>query len=79
MVKSEKITIEMGFDSLKIRISGLLHIYIIRSQFLGFQSWKWSDQNKYGIDFELKDGSILCEYDDGDRFATILNLLDKSL
>ncbi len=73
---SVNVTTEQNFESLKIKINGLLFICLKRSQLLGFQSWK--QNGKYLIEFYLSgNSSILTEYDKGDLWEAILQELDK--
>ena len=74
-----EISVETAFDAIKVRFGDVLHLHIIRSEFLGMQSWLYREGKKYCIEFTMKGGVVLCEYDSRDKFETILAALDKVL
>lgn len=70
-----------SFYSLKIYIDNILHLEIRMENHDGIQSW-YEDSGKkmFCIEFYRKVGaSILLEYDEKDKWETILKLIDKNI
>jgi len=64
-------------DIFTIHIDDLPHLYICEP-ILSFQSW--SEQDKFfNIEYKTKNQTILTEYDDKNKWITILKELDKCL
>lgn len=65
----------------KIYINDLLHFYIKKDDFTGFQSWiegaSHSPVKTYHIEFYTKNGEIECVYDNNEKWCEILKLLDQ--
>lgn len=70
-----KIELQIKDDAIKIFINSIIHVCVNQKELQGFQSWIGSD--KYMIQFYLKGGKILCEYDSIDNWSKILTLLSK--
>ena len=75
-----KITVEMGFNHLKIKFGGLTHFRIDATKLIGFQSWREGYGNrKFVIEYATTGGPIICEYDSEEKWTTILAGLDVAL
>jgi hypothetical protein len=72
------IELEINHYAIRLLIDDLPHLYILRDQFIGFQSWYYDDTD-YCIEFQLLNGTILCEYADKSIWIKILGLLDEQL
>lgn len=70
------ILVQVDFDSIRIYADGALHLRLKRSQLLGIQSWRCGD-NHYSIEYTLKGGTVLTEYDSLPKWLKILELLDQ--
>jgi hypothetical protein len=70
------ITVEKDFYGVKVKFDGHLHLYFRPEQFRGLQSWV---KPTLCIEITLENGVILCEYDDFEKFTTILDGLEKVL
>lgn len=69
-----KITTE--YNALKIYFGEILHLKIAQDRIIGFQSWIMG--STYCIEYSLVGGgSILTEYDDPEKWKTILKALDE--
>lgn len=72
--------------SFKIYFDNVLHLYV-GSAPIGIQSWVCSDKSpefskeglKYVIEILLPEVAIVCEYDEKEKWETILNLLNGIL
>jgi hypothetical protein len=71
----DKITLEIKDDAIKIYFDGILHLCISKQRLLAVQSWITPD--KYTIEFYMQGNSILCEYENKERWETILSLLSE--
>lgn len=72
-----KIDIIIEFNKVKIFFDDILHLFFIKDEFLGLQSWKTDD--RYIIEYILKTNVINCEYDSYDKWKNILKLLNEKL
>lgn len=68
-------TVKLEFGAVKIFFGDVLHLSIKRSDLLGIQSWKYRDQ--FCIEYTLKGGDILTEYEHLEHFEAILKGLEK--
>lgn len=80
MVLSEgpRITVENACGSVKVKFGGVTHINFRLDRFLGFQTWKQSDQH-FCIEVKLVGGDICTEYDDREKWIAIIAGLDKAV
>lgn len=69
------VEVQFGYYTIRIRIDGVLHLLLLRSEFLGFQAWKDND-TQYCIEYVMKGGSMQCEYDTREKWQAILAKLD---
>lgn len=75
-----EIKVELYFDVLRVRFGDTTHLHVEVTKLLGFQSWPERYGNKkFIIQYVLKGGQIICEYDDEAKWKTILDGLDKAL
>ena len=73
-----KITVQTNFTSVKIYFNDILHLCFDRSKLVGLQSWvEGKDVYRYRIEYTFDDNVILTEYDDKEKFNTILKEMDK--
>lgn len=70
-----KITIETDYSSMKIKFDGILHL---RTQWPLFSVQGWKEANrKFTIEFVGLSGAMIkTDYDDFEKFKTIMNLLN---
>lgn len=69
-------SIEVYANKLIICIEDVLHIAIDRDELVGIQSWVTDmGPNKYLIEYYTKTTKIITEYDDVDKWKSILRLL----
>lgn len=72
------VTVDLAFDSLRVRFGTVLHLHVKRSKLLGIQSWRYGEKN-YFIEYTMEGNAITCEYDDKEKFEAILKRLDELL
>ena len=67
--------------NLRIYINNVLHLQIMMKNYDGLQSWlEGTKKFTFYIEIYKKDQpSVLCEYDERERWETILNLLDQNI
>jgi hypothetical protein len=74
----ETYSIVIKDNQIKIFINDVLHLMIKKDEFTGLQSWIIGDEKKtYYIEFYLKSGDILAEYDNKEKWTKILTLLNQ--
>lgn len=70
--------IKIDHYDFKILIDGLIHVHILRKEYVGFQSWM--DKNgKYVIEFNTKTTSIKTEQDSKEKWLQILTALNEAI
>jgi hypothetical protein len=75
-----EITSELGYDRIKIKFGGVLHLLIVRSKFVGMQSWRLEREGNYVVEYTMIDGTkITCEYDSPEKWRSVLAEMDKWL
>jgi hypothetical protein len=70
-------TVELAFDSIRVRFDGVLHLHIKRSDLLAVQAWRF--HKNYTIQFTLVGGTVVSEYENEANWLAILAALDKVL
>jgi hypothetical protein len=65
-------------NTVKIFISGILHIYFRREHLRGLQSWQFG-KDQFVIEVKLKDATLTLEYDQREKWTAILTALDTCL
>lgn len=73
-----QITGEIDHYTIRIYVDNVLHLYIWKEQLLGFQSWI-DTKRRHVIEYYLKDGKILSEYDDRETWVQVLKILEENL
>jgi hypothetical protein len=73
-----KYDLKIEKNALKIYINDILHISIKRSSILGYQSWINAPAGMYFIEYTTDGREILTEYDDVEKWKSILKLLNKA-
>lgn len=74
-----KSSIQIKDNNIKIFIDGILHLSIKHDELIGFQSWILGDDEKiYCIEYYTKSKDILTEYNNFEKWKSILGLLDKN-
>jgi hypothetical protein len=71
-------TVTITHYSIKVYFGEHLHLYAAMKDFIGIESWKDSPTN-FSIKFAMKGGSIHCQYDDRERWLSILDQLNTLL
>jgi hypothetical protein len=73
-----KVELKINHYSIKLYIDGLVHLFIWRKEFVGFQSWS-DGNNKYAIEFTTTTNCITIEQDKKEKWVQILKTLDEGL
>jgi hypothetical protein len=71
-----KVELLIDHYTIKLMIDELIHVYLLRDEFVGFQSWA-DKKDQYSIEFYTKTNSILTEQDNKDKWLAILRELNK--
>jgi hypothetical protein len=75
-----KITVDMEYNSLKVRFGDITHLRIDATKLIGHQSWREGYGNrKFVIEYMTTGGPIVCDYDSEDKWKAILAGLDAAL
>lgn len=67
------------FESIAIRIGGVLHLWFDRSKLLGVQSWVKTGRRQFFIELTMEGGVITSDYDTQEKWETILSQLQAVL
>lgn len=76
------ISVEIGFNHLRIKFEGITHFRLDVTKYIAHQSWRDGYGNrKFVIEYAVvgRDTPILCEYDSEEKWTTILSGLDIAL
>lgn len=74
-----EVQVARDFDSVRVKLNGLMHLHLPLSSYRGLQSWK-GRSSYFAIEYTLGGGhTILCEYDQRETFEAILRGLDGVL
>jgi hypothetical protein len=71
-------TLKVEHRLVKIYINGIVHLLLKKEALLGFQSWIVGDGLRYCIEFQLRGGAVLADYDSRELWTEILKLLDEA-
>lgn len=74
-----KIEVTPEFESIAIRIEGVLHLWIDRRKLLGVQSWVKTGRRQFFIEFGMEGGNITSDYDTREKWETILKGVEAVL
>lgn len=77
-MKAKKNTVQVieSHQWIKVYINNLLHVAVHRDQWIGVHSWL-EGQERWCIDWELKDKTINSEYNKEDLWRQILTEINK--
>ncbi len=70
------IRVTRDFYAIRVFINDLLHIYIKAGDVLGMHSWV---KPVHSIEFTLRGGNLVTEYDDREKWAMVLAGLEGVL
>jgi hypothetical protein len=70
--------VSVSYESIKIHFGGVLHLHLQRPIF-SVQSWVHENQKRYTIQYLTSGGEVTSEYDDREKWISILIALDKIL
>jgi hypothetical protein len=74
------ISVQIGFNHLKVRFGDVTHFRIDMTKYIAHQSWREGYGNrKFVIEYATTGGLIACEYDSEEKWTTILAGLDAAL
>jgi hypothetical protein len=74
-----EITRQVTFDLTKIYFDDICHLAYVRSHVVGFQTW-FSPPSMYSLEITFRDGAtILTEYDDKEKWKTVIKLIEDNL
>ena len=73
-----KVELQINHYDFRLMIDGLPHVYILREQFVGYQSWS-DGENMYVIEFYTKTNSIRTEQDKKEKWVAMLTELNSKL
>lgn len=76
MAVKSNVKIAQSYLWIKVYIKGKLHLSVKKDELVGLQSWI-EGENRWCIDWELKDKTISCEYSDIQIWSDILSEADK--
>jgi hypothetical protein len=76
-MKKPLITIEQDFESIRIYINGLIHLYLLKKTFVGFTSYL--QNGCYIIEFCTSGKRILLIHEKREMWEAILKLLNDIL
>lgn len=71
--------VKSTIDRIVILFGDTPHLSLARDLLLGFQSWHEYDRSKYAIEWTFAGGVIVTEYDDAEKWSSILQQVDKIL
>lgn len=78
-VKNMIISSECGFETVFIRINGILHLLFSQNKFLALQSWYMTPHKKWVIEITLNGGVITADYAKKHRWINVLSCLESAL
>ncbi len=70
--------LKIDFYYIKLYVTGLLFLFIVRKDFVGFHAWM-DNNGKYSIEFVTRKKNILTELDNKEKWQSVLKLLDEKL
>ena len=73
-----KVEIQINHYDLRLMIDELPCVYILRKEFVGFQSWK-DDESMYVIEFYTKRNKITTEWNKKEKWDQILKEINDKL
>lgn len=73
-----KLEIEINHYDIRVMIEGLPCVYILRKEFVGFQSWN-DDESMFVVEFYTKTNKITTEWDTREKWEQVLKELNNKL
>jgi hypothetical protein len=70
--------VAVSYENIKIRFGGVLHLHLQRPIF-AVQSWVQEREAKFTIQYTTAGGDVTSEYDDREKWLSILTALDSVL
>lgn len=74
-----KIEVAPEFESIVIRIGGVLHLWIDRQRLLAVQSWVKTGRRQFFIEFVMEGGTVTSDYDSIAKWEAILAGMESVL
>jgi hypothetical protein len=71
--------IQSTIDRIVVLFGDVPHLSIARDRLLGFQSWHEYDKSKFTIEWTCEGGVIVTEYDDAEKWTSILQQVNAIL
>lgn len=73
-----KIDSEVKDNAIRIKMNGIIHLLIKRTEFIGFYAWILGNDNfSYGITFQMKTRQFDSVYDTQEKWLEVLKQLDR--
>lgn len=73
-----KTEIQLNHYDLRILIDGLPHIYILRDEFVGFQTWA-DDESMFVIEYYTKTNKITTQWNNKEKWEQLIKSLNEKL
>lgn len=73
-----KLEVQINHYDIRIIISDLPCVYILRKEFTGFQSWE-DDKSMFVIEFYTQSNKITTQWDTKEKWIEVLKALNDSL
>lgn len=73
-----KIEIQLNHYDLRVLIDELLHIYILRDEFIGFQTWA-DDESMFVIEYYTKTNKITTQWNNKEKWEQLVKSLNEKL
>lgn len=78
-MRKPTISVRRTYSAIRIYFGSVLHLHLDRSNLLAVQSWVTNGQLKFCIQFTMRGGDVLCEYDSRAKWETILRGLEEAI
>ena len=73
-----KVEVQINHYDIRVLIGGLPHLYILRKEFVGLQSWN-DDESMFVIEFYTTHNKIRAEYDTKEKWLSVLKAINSKL
>lgn len=73
-----KLEVQINHYDIRVMLDGLPHVYILRKEFVGFQSWA-DDESMFVIEYYTTKNKIRTELDTKDKWIKLLKALNEKL
>lgn len=71
--------VQSTIDRIVVLFGDVPHLSLYRDRLLGFQSWHEYDKSKFSIEWTCEGGVIVTEYDDAEKWSSILRQVNAML